>query len=138
MLQSLALLFVTLLGLLLPVLAQHRPDDQQKTEKACIAEWRAKKATAPKGMTQNAYVEACRNGAATALTATTPSPPAARLTNGAAPPLQTASRPSARVETRRTPDRHGRSRPPHRLENPASAAATRDGGRKLVTESSGQ
>jgi hypothetical protein len=59
---------------------------QQKTVKACQAEWRADKtANQAKGITEKAYVEQCRAGGAAATPATTPA---------AAKPAPTATAPA--------------------------------------------
>ena len=51
---------------------------QQKTVRACQAEWRANKAdNQAKGITEKAYVTQCRAGATTTTTTTTTAPPPA-------------------------------------------------------------
>ena len=66
---SVAILCSTLAGLWVaaPALAQ------QKTVKACQAEWQADKAAnQAKGITEKAYVDQCRAGSAAATPAATP------------------------------------------------------------------
>jgi len=59
---------------------------QQKTAKACTEEWRADKANnQAKGITEKAYVAACRTGAAPTPTAAAPAPAPAPAPTGAAP-----------------------------------------------------
>jgi len=88
MLQSFALLVIAILGLMLPVIAQHKSEFLQKSEKACAAEWRAEKAAnRTKGLSEKAYVEQCRNASAIAQAAPGPS----GSTTGAASPLQKSS-----------------------------------------------
>src|SRR3569832_1080412 len=69
---------------------------QQKTVKACEAEWRANKAAnQAAGVTEKAYVEKCRAGTAAAQPAPAPAPAAAppsRTTT--TPPPASTSRPS--------------------------------------------
>ncbi len=127
MIQSLLLLLAAIVALFLPVVAQHKIHVAQKSEKACVAEWRAKKAANKlKGMTQTAYMEQCRNPAATAQTAPAPSPATSPSTNGAATPLHKPARISARVETRHMRDRHGRGRARLRMKTPPNATASAD------------
>jgi hypothetical protein len=107
MMQTFILFIVAIVGLLLPVLAQQKTADHQPTDQACIAEWRAKKAgNQIKGMTQNAYVQQCRTGAATAQAPSSTS--AANTTNGVAGPHRNASRTSTHADARRVHGRHGR------------------------------
>jgi len=73
----------------------------QKTAKACTEEWRADKAGfQAKGITEKAYVAACRAGTE-ATPATVPAPttaaPAPAPTTAAPAPAPTASRPSAQT-----------------------------------------
>jgi len=59
---------------------------QQKTAKACGEEWRADKANnQAKGITEKAYVAACRTGAAPTPTAAAPAPTPAQAPTAAAP-----------------------------------------------------
>jgi hypothetical protein len=63
-----------------------------KTAKECTAEWRADKAgMQARGVTERAYVEQCRGGAAPAAAAPAPQPTAATPAAPAAPPTPTAS-----------------------------------------------
>ena len=69
---------------------------QQKAAKDCIQEWRADKAGfQAKGITEKAYVAACRTGTAPTPTATTPASTPAPTTRTAAPTPATANPPSA-------------------------------------------
>jgi hypothetical protein len=74
---------------------------QQKTVKACQDEWRADKAgNQAKGITEKAYVEQCRAGAAPAATPAAASPaatPAKPASTPAAPPSAPATPPAARA-----------------------------------------
>jgi hypothetical protein len=76
---------------------------QAQTAKACTEEWRADKAGfQAKGITEKAYVAACRAGTvATPATAPTPAPPTAAPapvpTTAAPAPAPSASRPSAQT-----------------------------------------
>lgn len=129
MFQSFLLFIVAIFGLFLPVLAEHKParhtSDQQKTVAACVAEWRATKMSQAKGMTQNTFVEQCRNEVV-AQTAATSSPPAVRATTGIASAPPTPSRAAAHPE-KRIAHRHGRRHA--RLHGePAGAAAGADRG----------
>src|SRR5262249_21716753 len=99
---------------------QHRSDTRQKTEKACLAEWRANKGTRPKGITQDVFVAQCRGGPAVAQTSTSSAAPS---TNGTATPLQKPSRPAAHPAKRRVPEKHARSHARPRGENQASRTA---------------
>ena len=72
---------------------------QQKTAKACREEWQANKAAnQANGITERAYVEQCRSGAAPAQTTAAPPAPAPAPTAApAAPaPAPTAAAPPAR------------------------------------------
>jgi hypothetical protein len=61
---------------------------QQKTVKACQAEWQANKAdNQAKGITEKAYVAQCRGGDASS--ATTPAPASPKSAPAAAPPTST-------------------------------------------------
>ena len=74
---------------------------QQKTVKACQAEWRADKtANQAKGITEKAYVEQCRAGGAAATPAATPAAakPAPTAT-APAPASAPASRPAPAAAT---------------------------------------
>jgi hypothetical protein len=122
MTHSFLLLIVAIVGLLLPVVAQHKADMGQRTEKACLAEWRAKGASRPKGMTQDAFVAQCRGGQATQTAASSAEP----STNGAASPLQKTARPSAHLAQRRVSARHSRRHARLRIEDHASTAARAD------------
>jgi hypothetical protein len=73
----------------------------QKTAKACVEEWRADKANfQAKGITEKAYVAACRDGTV-ATPATAPAPttaaPAPAPTTAAPAPAPSASRPSVQT-----------------------------------------
>jgi len=139
MFQSFLLLVVAIFGLFLPTLAAHKPHTEQKTEKTCLAEWRA--ATADKtaqGMTRAAFVARCRGGAATAGTAeaaASPAPSAQPSTNGTATPLQQPSRRAAHRVKRHVADRHGRSRARPKIDAATSSAAQPPPEQKLVTRS---
>jgi hypothetical protein len=122
MFQSFLLLVVAIVALFLPVVvAQHRTDAGQKTEQACLAEWRAKGVSRAKGMTQKAFVEQCRSGHAAAQMSASSARPS---TNGTASPLQKSSHPSAHLARRHLPERHSRHHA--RIENHASGAAPAD------------
>jgi hypothetical protein len=71
---------------------------QQKTVKACQAEWQADKAAnQAKGITEKAYVDQCRAGSATAAPAATPAAakPAPAPTAPAPTPAATPAKPAA-------------------------------------------
>jgi hypothetical protein len=74
---------------------------QQKTVKACQAEWQADKAAnQAKGITEKAYVDQCRAGGAAAAPAATPAaakPAAAPAATPAAAPAKPAAAPTARA-----------------------------------------
>jgi hypothetical protein len=77
---------------------------QQKTEKACKSEWQANKAdNQAKGITEKAYVDQCRSGAATTPAATpaaakpAPTAPAPKPTS--APPTAPAVKPAPTAAT---------------------------------------
>lgn len=125
MMQSFAVLLVTIFGLFLPVLIQHKTDVQQKLATTCLAQSHAASAANAvdhaKGATQKSSLGQCGGGTATAKAAIVPSN--APSTNGAAAPLQTPSGAPA-VDTRRMHHRHVRhSRARPRLENAASPSA---------------
>jgi nucleoid-associated protein YgaU len=67
---------------------------QQKTAKACTEEWRADKANnQAKGITERAYVAACRNGTTPTPTAAAPAPaPTPAATPAPAPAAPTVAR----------------------------------------------
>jgi hypothetical protein len=72
---------------------------QQKTVKACQAEWRANKtANQANGVTEKAYVDQCRGGAAPAQTTAAPPPaaPAPTAAPAAPAPAPTAAAPQAK------------------------------------------
>jgi hypothetical protein len=119
MFQSFLLLVIAIFGLFLPVIAQHRNDTRQKTETACLAEWRAR----AKGMTQKAFVAQCRSGHAEPQASANTAEPS---TNGTATPLQESSRPSAHPAQRRVTERHSRHHARPRVENQASRPAPAD------------
>jgi hypothetical protein len=129
--QSFLLLVAAILGLMLPVLSQHKTDNQDQTEKACVAEWRASKATKAKEMTQAAFVQQCRSGTAVPQAAASSAAPS---TNGTATPLQKPARMSDRVEKRRITDRHGRSQARRKIET-QSRNANADSEQKFPTAS---
>jgi hypothetical protein len=93
------------------------PTSGQKTAKACTDEWRADKANnQAKGITERAYVAACRSGTtptptvaapapAPAPTAATPTPAAPRPT--AASPAQAPAAPTARTAPTGSPSGAG-------------------------------
>ena len=82
--------------LLLPLQPHLRPLTGQKTTKACAEEWRANKAAnQANGVTEKAYVTACRSGAAPPQTTTAPAAPA----TSAAGPNATAPEASAGQKT---------------------------------------
>jgi uncharacterized membrane protein len=69
---------------------------QQKTEKACQDEWRANKAANQAAkITEKAYVEKCRGGAASAQPKSAPTAAPATTKSAAPPPPAAASKPSA-------------------------------------------
>ena len=112
MIQSFLLLVVAIFGLFLPVVAQHLTKDKQttgntqKTEQACLADWRAiKPASRAKGMTQQAFVQQCRSGIATAQASGGSAP----STNGTATPLQKPSPTAPHLAKRHAPERHART-----------------------------
>src|SRR6202045_2880377 len=83
---------------------------QQKTVKACQAEWQANKTdNQAKGITEKAYVEQCRAGSAAATPAATPA---------AAKPAPTATSPAPAAKPAPTPAAATPSKPP-----PAAATA---------------
>lgn len=69
-----------------------------KTAKDCTAEWRADKAgMQARGVTEKAYVEQCKGGAAPAASAPTPMPTAATPSHPAAPSPTTNASPSQKT-----------------------------------------
>ena len=82
-----------------PVTAPSAPTDGQKTAKACAEEWRADKANnQAKGITEKAYVTACRSGTTPTPTAAAPPAPPPTAAAPAAPPppvARTAPAPAA-------------------------------------------
>jgi hypothetical protein len=112
MIQSFLLLVAAIFGLFLPVLAQHmtksqqKADGPQKTEQACLAEWRAiKPASRAKGTTQQGFIQQCRSGTATAQASGSSAP----STNGTATPLQKPSPTPPHLAKRSAPERHART-----------------------------
>ena len=70
-----------------PATAPSAPTDGQKTAKACAEEWRADKANnQAKGITEKAYVTACRSGTTPTPTAAAPPAPPPTAAAPAAPP----------------------------------------------------
>jgi len=78
---------------------------QQKTVRACQAEWRANKdANQARGITEKAYVAQCRTGGTVAAPAQAPAPAPTRTTTpapapSAPPPATTAARPATTTPT---------------------------------------
>jgi hypothetical protein len=85
-----------------PTAAAPRPATGQKTAKACREEWRANKAAnQTNGVTESAYVDQCRGGAAPAQTNAAPTAsPAATAAPPA--PAPTAAAPSAKPSSQPT------------------------------------
>ena len=80
------LFVVALVGAAVSLIAAHTVEAQQKTEKACQEEWRANKAANQEAkITEKAYVDKCREGAA--------KPEAAKPAAPAAAPAPTAAKP---------------------------------------------
>jgi hypothetical protein len=78
-----------------PATAPSAPTDGQKTAKACAEEWRADKTNnQAKGITEKAYVAACRSGTTPAPTAAAPAPTAAAPAAPLPPVARTAPAPA--------------------------------------------
>jgi hypothetical protein len=77
---------VVLLTAIFGVMFSSSLNAQQRTERVCQEEWRAKKAAnEAKGITEKAYVTQCKMGSTMAPAPAASTPPAARTTMGAAP-----------------------------------------------------
>jgi hypothetical protein len=95
--------------------------DGQKTAKACATEWRADKANnQAKGITEKAYVAACRSGTTPTPTAAAPAP---------APPAPPAAAPAPPP-----PPVAGTAPAPAAPANPTPSAGTPAGAGQFVTE----
>jgi hypothetical protein len=96
------------------------PANGQKTAKACVEEWRADKANnQAKGITQKAYVAACRSGTEPTPTVAAPAPA----------PVPTAAAPAA------PPPPVARTAPPPVAPaGPAPSAGTPEGAGQFATE----
>ncbi len=87
MIQSFALLILAIIGLFLPVVAQHKPARPRTVEQTCVAQWRADQAAnRGKRITQKAYMAQCQNAAVTAQAAASSSSSSGAATTGAAGP----------------------------------------------------
>jgi hypothetical protein len=100
------------------------PTSGQKTAKACVEEWRADKANnQAKGITERAYVAACRSGTTPTPTAAAPAPAPAPAAAAPAPASTAAPHPVARTAP-----------PPVAPANPTPSAGTPAGAGQFATE----